>query len=421
MPKMIDPSPLERPIEKGDDVTAVEALLSQRERGIALDQLYLTCEHIGARRYDYETPAPSLPHGMMAINSAWGLGTFLPGRDELVAFGLAQGFAMLAAENRAFERARTAARRPVRGLAVPDMANLVIEKVEKGDIAEADGALSQLIESTTDRALIAKAFFVSAAQDLQNGGHKGVFAGHLWQIAERDSFSEIFTFLRPGLHYFAAFGSRDEKRQIERHSADLDLKAVEVPRRQDDAKAVEALAERVLSGGSTRAIVEALQGGFAMEDCLDAVVLAACEDIRNSTNKPSAVETLTYAHAARTAARAAGPPAVLSLFQAGAWAHDCASTRTLTPLGEPREVDSAHAAAWALLEDFAPSQGHVAKVTEAILSERQEAPAWMAPRLTGALLHAGTMAQSRRAMLERYQDRLKIDPELRRSQLVASA
>ena len=408
-------------MEKGDDVAAIEALLTQRERGIPLDQLYLTTEHIGARRYDFETPAPQLPHGMMAINSAWGLGQFLQGRDELITFGLAQGFAMLAAENRAFERARTAARRPVRGLAISDVANLVIEKVEKGDIAEADGALSQLIESTQDRGLVAKAFFVSSAQDLQNGGHKGVFAGHLWQIAERDGFSEIFTFLRPGLHYFAAFGSRDEKRQIERHSVDLDLKAVEVGRKQDTAGPVEALAERILAGGSTRAIVEALQGGFGMEDAIDAVVLAACEDIRNSTNKPSAVETLTYAHSARIGARAAGPPAILQLFQAGVWAHDCASTRALTALGEPKEIDSAKAAAWALLEDFAPSQGHIAKVTEAILAERAEAPAWMAPRLTGALMYAGTMAQSRRAMLDRYQDRLKIDPELRRAQLVAPA
>jgi hypothetical protein len=421
MPKMIDPSPLERPVEKGDDTAAVDALLLQRERGIPLDQLYLTTEHIGARRYDYETPAPQLPHGMMAINSAWGLGTFLEGRDELIAFGLAQGFAMLAAENRAFERARTAARRPVRGLAIGDVANLVIEKVEKGDIAEADGALAQLIESTTDRALVAKAFFVSGAQDLQNGGHKGVFAGHLWQIAERDAFSEIFTFLRPGLHYFAAFGSRDEKRQIERHSADLDLKAVEVARRQDAAPAVEALAERVLAGGSTRAIVESLQAGFGMEDCIDAVVLAACEDIRNSTNKPSAVETLTYARAARIAARAAGPAAILQLFQAAAWAHDCALTRTLTPLSTLPEIDSGRAAAWALLEDFAPSQGHIAKLTEAILSERAGAPGWMAPRLTGALMHAGTLAQSRRAMLDRYQDRMKIDPEWRSARLLAPA
>jgi hypothetical protein len=421
MPKMIDPSPLERPVEKGDDAAAIEALISMRERGIPMDQLYLTCEHIGARRYDFETPAPTLPHGMMAINSAWGLGTFLPGRDELLTFGLAQGFAMLAAENRAFERARTAARRPVRGIAVPDIANLVIEKVEKGDIAEADGALSALIESTTDRALVAKAFFVSGAQDLQNGGHKGVFAGHLWQIAERDNFSEIFTFLRPGIHYFAAFGSRDEKRQIERHSVDLDLKTVEVARRQDGAQAVEALAERVLSGGSTRAIVEALQGGFGMEDCIDAVVLAACEDIRNSTNKPSAVETFTYARAARIAARSAGNASMLMLFQAGVWAHDCASTRTLTSLGAPKEVESSKAAAWAMLEDFAPTQGHIAKITEAILAEREMAPAWMAPRLTGALLHAGTMAQSKRAMLDRYQDRLKIDPEWRSAQLLAPA
>ncbi len=421
MAKMIDPSPLERPVEKGDDAAAVEAFLAMRERGIPLDQLYLTCEHIGARRYDFETPAPTLPHGMMAINSAWGLGHFLPGRDELTAFGLAQGFAMLAAENRAFERARTAARRPVRGLAISDIANLVIEKVEKGDIAEADGALSQLIESGADRTLIAKAFFVSGAQDLQNGGHKGVFAGHLWQVAERDNFSEIFTFLRPGIHYFAAFGSRDEKRQIERHSADLDAKAVAVARRQEAAQPVEALAERVLGGGSTRAIVEALQAGFGMEDAIDAVVIAACEDIRNSTNKPSAVETLNYAHAARTAARAAGTDSLLCLFQAGAWAHDCASTRTLTPLGAPRDVESSKAAAWALLEDFAPSQGHVAKVTEAILAEREQAPAWMAPRLTGALLYAGTLAQTKRAMLDRYQDRLKIDPDLRSAQLAASA
>jgi hypothetical protein len=309
----------------------------------------------------------------------------------------------------------------VRGIAVPDIANLVIEKVEKGDIAEADGALSALIEMSTDRALVAKAFFVSAAQDLQNGGHKGVFAGHLWQIAERDNFSEIFTFLRPGIHYFAAFGSRDEKRQIERHSVDLDPKTVEAGRRQDGPKGVEALAERVLTGGSTRAIVEALQSGFGMEDCIDAVVLAACEDIRNSTNKPSAVETFTYARAARIAARAAGNSALLMLFQAGVWAHDCASTRTLTPLGSPKEVESSKAAAWALLEDFAPTQGHVAKITEAILAEREGAPAWMAPRLTGALLYAGTMAQSKRAMLDRYQDRLKIDPEWRSAQLLASA
>lgn len=418
---MIDPSPLERPVEKGDDAAAVEAFLSMLERGIPLDQLYLTCEHIGARRYDFETPAPNLPHGMMAINAAWGLGAFLKGQDELVAFGLAQGFSMLAAENRVFERARTVARRPVRGLSIGDIANLVVEKVEKGDIAEADGALAQLIESSQDRTLIAKAFFTAGAQDLQNGGHKGVFAGHLWQVIERDNFSEVFTFLRPGIHYFAAFGSRDEKRQIERHSADLDPKVVGVARRQDDGKAVEALAERILGGGSTRAIVESLQAGFGIEDVVDAIVVAACEDIRNSTNKPSAMETLTYAHAARVGARAAGNQALLPLFQAGVWAHDCASTKSLTPLGQQPEVDAAKAAAWALLEDFAPSQGHVAKVTEAILAEREEGPAWMSARLTGALLYAGTMSQSRRAMLERYQDRLKINPDLRRSQLLAPA
>jgi hypothetical protein len=421
MPKMIDPSPLERPVEKGDDALAVEAFLAQLERGIPLDQLYLTTAHIGARRYDYETAAPNLPHGMMAINSAWGLGTFLTGQDEVIAFGLAQGFAMLAAENRAFERARTVARRPVRGLAIGDVANLVVEKVEKGDIAEADGALAQLIESKPEQRLIAKAFFQSAAQDLQHGAHKGVFAGHLWQLTERDNFADIFTFLRPGIHYFAAFGSRDEKRQIERHTVDLDAKTVEVARRQDDAKAVETLAERILGGGSTRAIVDALQAGFGMEDAIDAVVLAACEDIRNSTNKPSAVETMTYAHSMRIAARAAGTDALLMLFQGASWAHDCASTKALTPIGPPREVKSAHAAAWAILEDFAPSQGHVAKVTEAILSEREGAPAWMGPRLTGALLHTGTMAQSKRAMLERYQDRLKISADLRGVKLTAPA
>ena len=421
MPKMIDPSPLERPVEKGDDAAAVESFLTMRERGIPLDQLYLTCAHIRARRYDFETPAPNLPHGMMAINAAWGLGLHLKGREELTAFGLAQGFALLAAENRAFERARTVSRRPVRGIAIPDLANLVIEKVEKGDIAEADGALAQLIESTTDRALVAKAFFVSGAQDLQNGGHKGVFAGHLWQLAQRDNFSELFTFLRPGIHYFAAFGSRDEKRQIERHSADLDVRIVEPGRRQEDGKAVEALAERILAGGSTRAIIEALQAGFGMEDVIDAVLLAACEDIRHSTNKPSAIETLTYAHSARTAARAAGNMAILPLLQAGVWAHDCASTKTLMPLGSQPHVDASTAAAWALVEDFAPSQGHVAKLTEAILAERAEAPPWMGERLTSALLYAGTLSQSRRAMLERYQDRLKIDPQLRTAQLVAPA
>jgi len=93
-------------------------------------------------------------------------------------------------------------------------------------------------------------------------------------------------------------------------------------------------------------------------------------------------------------------------------------------LADPTDPDTSErdrAAAWALLEDFAPSQGHVAKVTEAILAEREQGPAWLAPRLTGALLYAGTMAQSRRAMLERYQDRLKIDPGLRRAQLLAPA
>jgi hypothetical protein len=421
MPKMIDPSLLERPIEKGDETAAIEAFLSHVERGISLDTLYLTCEHIGARRYDYETPAPNLPHGMMAINAAFGLGKFLKGRDDVLALGLIQGFSMLATENRLFERARTVARRPVRGLAVGDVASLVIEKVEKGDIAEADGALAQLLEMNPDRGLVAKAFFTSAAQDLQNWGHKGVFAGHLWQILERDNFTDTTVFLRPGIHYFAAFGSRDEKRQIERHAAELDVKTVEPGRRQDDAKPVEGLAERILAGGSTRAIVESLQAGFGVEDVLDAIVLTACEDIRHSTKTIMAIETLTYARAARIAVRATGPSVLLPVFQAGTWAHDCAATRQLSQLPAAPEISAETAAIWALVEDFVPSTGHVVKVAEAILSEREDAPAWMAPRLNAALLHAGSWVTSRRSMLERYQDRIKIDPSLRSVSLQAIA
>lgn len=421
MPKMIDPSLLERPVEKGDEAAAIESLLTHLERGISLETLYLTTEHIGARRYDYETPAPNLPHGMMSLNAAWGLTRFLKGRDDVAALGLLQGFSMLAAENRLFERARTVARRPMRGLAMTDIASLVVEKVEKGDIAEADGAMAQLLEMTPDRTLVAKAFFTSAAQDLQNWGHKGVFAGHLWQVLERDNFTDTTVFLRPGIHYFAAFGSRDEKRQIERHAADLDVKNVVLERRQDNSKATEALAERILAGGSTRAIVEALQNGFGVEDVLDGIVLAACEDIRHSTKTIMAIESLTYARAARIAVRAAGPTVLLPVFQAGVWAHDCAATRQLSPLPTGAELSPETAAIWALVEDFVPSTGHVVKITEAILSEREEAAASSVPRLNAALLHAGSWVPSRRTMLERYQDRIKIDPSLRSVSLHAVA
>jgi hypothetical protein len=358
---------------------------------------------------------------MMAVNSAWGLSPYLKGREEVLALGLAQGFALMAAENRLFERARTVARRPVRGIAVPDLANLVVEKVEKGDIAEADGALLTLIEATHDRELVAKAFFLSGAQDLQNWGHKGVFAAHLWQIAERDAFADFSLWLRPGIHYFAAFGTRDEKRQIERHAAGIEASKLESARRADDPKKVEALAEHVLSGGSTKAIVDALQGGFGVDDVIDGIVLAACEDIRHSTKTIMAIETLTYAHAARIAVKAAGPTALLPVLQAGVWAHDCASTRNLTPPPAVPEVPAETAAVWALIEDFAPSTGHVAKITEAILAERAGAPEWMAPRLSAALLHAAGGAVTKRTMLERYQDRIKIAPELRATQLTTLA
>jgi len=421
MPKMIDPSTLERPIEKGDEWGAVDAFLAQLERGMPLESLYLTAEHLALRRYDFETPAPNLPHGMIAINSAWGLLPYLGEAEPLVVFGLAQGFAMLAMENRQFERARTVARRPVRGLAIGDLASLVVEKVEKGDIAEADGALSTLIErSEGDRALVARAFFTSAAQDLQNWGHKGTFASHLWQIAERDAFSELFAVLRPGIHYFAAFGSRDEKRQIERHAAELDPKTVQAGRRkQDDQPAVEGLANRMLSGGSTKAVVEALQGGFAVEDVVDAAIVAACEDLRNSTNIPMTIEALAYVHATRTAVRAGGPTTLLPLFQAAAWVHECAVTRELAPLKPAPEIDPRQAASNALLEDFMASQGHLVKITETILAERAEAPAWMVPHLDTAQRQATRVAPSSRTLLDRYKDRLKIPDDLRGIKLVA--
>ena len=92
MPKMIDPSALERPVEKGDEASAVDAFLGAYERGLSLEALYLTAEHIAARRYDFETPAPNLPHGMMSVNAAWGLAPYLKGREEVLALGLAQGF-----------------------------------------------------------------------------------------------------------------------------------------------------------------------------------------------------------------------------------------------------------------------------------------------------------------------------------------
>jgi hypothetical protein len=85
------------------------------------------------------------------------------------------------------------------------------------------------------------------------------------------------------------------------------------------------------------------------------------------------------------------------------------------------EVPAETAAVWALIEDFAPSAGHVAKITEAILSERAGAPDWMVPRLSAALLHAAGGAVTKRTMLERYQDRIKIDPELRDTQLTTLA
>jgi hypothetical protein len=423
MPKMIDPSTIERPIEKGDEWGAVDAFLAQAEGGLPLDSLYLTAMHLGARRYDYETPAPTLPHGMITINSAWGLRGFVPGQDELMTFALAQGFANLAMENRAFERARTIARRPIRGLAINDLANLVVEKVEKGDIAEADGALASLIERAEgDRGLIARAFFTAGAQDLQNWGHKGTFAAHLWQFCERDGFVDIFTALRPGLHYFAAFGSRDEKRQIERHSAELDVAAVKGGRLlSGEQSQVEGLANRMLAGGSTKAVVDALKGPFGLEDVVDAAVLAACEAIRHSMKPQMAIEALAYAHAARVAARATGPTCLLPIFQTAAWVHECASTRELTPPPSRPPVDAETAATFALIEDFHPSQGHLVKIVEAALSERAGGPPWMAGHLDAALMQASTIVPSSRTMLDRFKDRLKVPEALRGVRLAPPA
>lgn len=414
MPKMIDPSSIERPIEKGDEWGAVDAYLAQVDGGLSLDSLYLTAMHLGARRYDYETPAPALPHGMIMVNAAWGLREFVPDQEELMTFALAQGFANLAMEHRAFERARTIARRPVRGLALGDLANLVVEKVEKGDIAEADGAMASLIERAEgDKELIARAFFTSGAQDLQNWAHKGTFAGHLWQFCERDQFQDFFTALRPGLHYFAAFGSRDEKRQIERHSAELDVTAVKPGRLLSDAgDQVEALSNQMLAGGSTKAVVDALQGPYGVEDVVDASVLAACEAIRHSTKPQMAVEALAYTHASRIAIRATGPTCLLPIFQAASWVHECASTRELTPPPERAPVAAETAAAFALTEDFHPSQGHLLKTTEAALSERAGGPPWMAGHLDAALMQASTIVPSSRTMMERFKDRLKLPESL---------
>ncbi|HEX9709829.1 MAG TPA: hypothetical protein VGB42_07700 [Candidatus Thermoplasmatota archaeon] len=423
MPKMIDPSAIERPIEKGDEWGAVDAFLAAVDAGLPLESLYLTAEHLGARRYDYETPAPTLPHGMITVNAAWGLREFVRGEDELMTFALAQGFANLAMEHRAFERARTIARRPVRGLAINDLANLVVEKVEKGDIAEADGAFASLIErSEGDRTLIARSFFTAGAQDLQNWGHKGTFAAHLWQFCERDGFQDIFNALRPGLHYFAAFGSRDEKRQIERHSAELDVGSVKHGRQLAGAQGeVEALANRMLAGGSTKAVVEALQGGFGLEDVVDASVLAACEAIRHSMKPQMAVEALAYAHSSRIAARATGPACLLPIFQAAAWVHECASTREVTPPPQRAPIVPRTAATFALVEDFHTSQGHLVKTTEAALSERAGGPGWMAGYLDAALMQATTIVPSSRTLLERFQDRLKVPEALRAVRLAPPA
>jgi hypothetical protein len=414
MPKMIDPSTIERPVEKGDEWGAVDAFLAQVDAGLPLDTLYLTAEHIAARRYDLETPAPALPHGMIMVNAAWGLREFVQGKDELITFGLAQGFANLAMENRAFERQRTVARRPVRGLGITDLANLVVEKVEKGDIAEADGALASLIErSEGETTLIARAFFMSGAQDLQNWAHKGTFAGHLWQFCERDSFADIFTALRPGIHYFAAFGSRDEKRQIERHSAELDVTTVKPGRLLVDGQAeVEALANRILAGGSTKAVVDALEGEYGLEDVVDASVLAACEALRHSTKPQMAIEALAYAHASRIAVRATGPTCLLPVFQTASWVHECASTRELTPPPAHPPVPMETAATYALIEDFHASKGHLLKITEVALAERAGGPPWMAGHLDAAMMRATTIVPSSRTMLERFKDRLKIPEEL---------
>lgn len=414
MPKMIDPSSIERPIEKGDEWGAVDAFLAKKEEGLSPQTLYLTAMHLGARRYDYETAAPSLPHGMIMVNAAWGLVQFVPDQEELVTFALAQSFANLAMEHRAFERARTIARRPVRGLAINDLANLVVEKVEKGDIAEADGAMASLIERAEgDKELIARAFFTAGAQDLQNWGHKGTFAGHLWQFCERDGFQDFFTALRPGLHYFAAFGSRDEKRQIERHSAELDLDTVKPGRQMEGSQAeVEALCNKMLAGGSTKAVVEALEGPYGVEDVVDAAVMAACAAIRHSTKPQMAVESLAYAHASRIAVRATGPACLLPIFQAAAWVHECASTRELTPPPDRAPLAPETAAAFALIEDFHPSQGHLLKTTEAALAERAGGPAWMAGHLDAALMQASTIVPSSRTMMERFKDRLKLPEPL---------
>jgi len=204
--------------------------------------------------------------------------------------------------------------------------------VEKGEIAEADGALlNAVIEATHDRALVAKAFFLSGAQNLQNWGTKAYSPGTFGRSRSATG-SPTSRVAAPGDPLFSRLRTRDEKGRIERHAAGLEASKLEIGPADGRPEESEALAEHVLSVGRRRRLSMPFRGGFGVDDGVDASSLPLARHHGGHSTKTimATIETLTYAHARGLRCKRRADQGLAPCFRRRVGAR-LPSTRTLTP------------------------------------------------------------------------------------------
>jgi hypothetical protein len=326
---------LREAIQGGDAAGTVSAALAALRDGATPADLYLAGVQAALAHYDYETPAPRLPHGVPALNAAYYLEGWLSPEDHRL--GVVQGLAYLAQDRAEYLRGIQAEPRIPGDISVAALRRELLAAAETGDLAGADGALLALVQMGAPRPVIYGTLLEAAAGDLGGFGHELIAGQHFVEVADVLPDADLFAALRPALHFATAFGDHAAARQSLAFAAEAGLRDL-AARHTDDPSpaAVRAWAERFLSAAPLATVAALLREGVGLRGILNAIVVAAAETLmQGSGTRRREVHNLTYTHAARRAVQLVGPHdpiAVLFVLQAARFVAGFAPPRSLVSL-----------------------------------------------------------------------------------------
>ncbi len=373
---------LARAIQVGDAAGTVRAALDALNAGATIDALYLSGVRAALVNYDYETPAPRLPHGIPALNAVYYLVDWLEPDDHCL--GVVQGLAYLALDRAFYLKGRQTVPRTPASSTPEALRRELLVAAEHGDLAGADGALLALVEAGASRQVLYRTLLEAAAGDLGGFGHELIAGQHLVEVAEVLPDVEVFAALRPALHFVTAFGDHAAARQSLAFAQTANLGDPAATNTQRPAPgAMLTWAERFLSDAPLPTVATMLRQGLSLMSVLDAIVVAAAETLtQGSGTRRREVHNLTYAHAARRAVQLVGqhdPVAVLFVLQAARFLSGFAPPRSLLPLTDAAPTPQALAA-----RVVRQASRHGFKAVEAALVEAGEVGPALAPYLLRA-------------------------------------